>query len=170
MTEERRTGRMKKLERQFVREVGDVFARSEQMSFEDIVEAFKAVESHHVELETKPILILETKRRIAENILMAAIDKRCPYEICRAQLDNLFQLGFTNLEREATMCLFFGRYCRRMGHAREGIELLEPVVEELQSEINRAGIKRREQEFWRELLNHIEVALTNLRESMNPTP
>jgi hypothetical protein len=55
-----------------------------------------------------------------------------------------------------------------MGHAREGIELLEPVVEELQSEINRAGIKRREQEFWRELLNHIEVALTNLREPMNP--
>jgi len=160
---------MKKLERQFVRELGDVFARSEQMSFEDIVDAFKAVESHHVELETRPILILETKRRVAEWMLMAATDKRCPHEISRVKLDNLFKLGFTNLQVKATMCLFFARYCRATSHAREGIELLEPVVEELQSELNRKGITRHEKEFWSDLLNHTEVALRKLRESISPT-
>jgi hypothetical protein len=160
---------MKRLERQFVRELGDVFARKYEMSFDDLVKAFKAVETHYLELETKPFLILETKRRVAEKILMAALDKRCPYEICRAQLDNLFELGFTNLEMKATMCLFFARHCRATRHAREGIELLEPVVEELQSELNRAGIRRSEREFWAQLLNHIEVALSKLRESISPT-
>jgi len=160
---------MKKLERQFVRELGDVFARKYEMSFEDLVKAFKAVETHYVELETKPFLILETKRRVAEWTLMAATDKRCPYETCRAQLDHLFQLGFTNLQTKATMCIIFARFCRATRHAREGIELLEPVVEELQSELNRKGITRHEKEFWSDLLNHTEVALRKLRESISPT-
>src|SRR5215469_3971559 len=97
MTKERRTRREKQLDSQFVCEVGDIFARKYEMSFDDLVKAFKAVETRYVELETKAFFILETKRRVAEWMLMAAIDKRCSYETCRVQLDNLFKLGFTNL-------------------------------------------------------------------------
>jgi hypothetical protein len=160
---------MTKLERQFVREVGDIFDRRYEMSFEDLVRAFKTVETHYVELETKPFLILETKRRVAEWMIMAATDKRCPYETCRARLDHLFQLGFTDLQMKVTMCIIFARYCRATRHFREGIELLEPVVEELQSELIRAGITRHEKEFYGDLINNTEVVLNKLRQSMNPT-
>jgi len=167
MTEQRRTGRMSKLERQFVRELEDVYASQDEMSFDDLVKAFEAVETKHVKLETEPFLILETRRRVAENMLMAATGKRCPYEICRAQLDNLFQLGFTDLGMKTAMFIGFARYCRATRRFREGIELLEPLVDELQSVLNRGGLTRNEREYYIHNLNCTEVVLNKLRESTN---
>jgi hypothetical protein len=170
MSEPRVTRREEKLGQALGRDLGDTFARRDEMPFDDLVEAFRAVEdSYLVQFETNQLLALETKRRVAEMMLMAGTDKRCTYEKCRSQLDNLFQLGFTNLERKVTMCIFFARYCRATNHPREGIEFLEPLIGELQSELNRSGIRRSEKEFYGGLLDNTEAILRKLHDSLNAT-
>jgi hypothetical protein len=137
------------------------------MSCEDIIKAFEAVENSYVELETEPFFVLETRRRVAEMMLKATATKCCPLEICRAQLDNLFRLGFTNLERKVTMCIFFAQYCRETGIAQQGIDVLESVEAELQAELNRTGVKRREREFYERILGQTHVTLGKLRTSLD---
>src|SRR5215831_18762252 len=113
MSELRVTRREKKLGQALARDLEDLSARKYEMSFDDLAEAFRAVEnSYLVQFESNQFLALETKRRVAEMRLKAATFKCFPLETCRAQLDNLFQLGFTDLERKVTMCIFFAQYCR----------------------------------------------------------
>jgi hypothetical protein len=137
------------------------------MPFDDLVEAFRALEnSYLVQFETNQLLALETKRRVADMRLKAATFKCCPLETCRAQLDNLFRLGFTDLERKATMCIFFAQYCRETGIAQQGIDVLEPVQAELQAELNRSGMTRREREFYEHILGQTQAILSKLRGSL----
>jgi hypothetical protein len=133
-SEPRNTTREKKLCQALAGDLEDLSARKYERSFDDLVEAFRAVESSYlVQFESNQFLALETRRRVAEMRLKAATFKCCPLETCRAQLDHLFRLGFTDLERKATMCIFFAQYRRETGIAQQGIDVLEPVQAELQA-------------------------------------
>jgi hypothetical protein len=137
------------------------------MSFDDLVEAFRAVENSYLaQFESNQFLALETRRRVAEMMLKAATFKCCPLESCRAHLDNLFRLGFTNLERKVTMCIFFAQYCRETGIPQQGIDVLEPVEAELNAELNRPRMPPREREFYQHILGQTQVTLGKLRDSL----
>ncbi|SRR6266496_638860 len=159
MTEKPVSESEEKLAHALGRDLEIIFARKRETEFDDLVKAFKAVETSYVaQFATNQFLALEAKRRVAELLLCSATGKRCPFETCRALLDDLFRLGFTDLERKGTMCLIFSRYCQDIGRNKEAIDLLGPLKTELEEELARTGL-----EVYRDLLENTDLVLKELQ-------
>ena len=165
MTEERVSESDEKLAYALGRDLEKIFAQKREMDFEDLVKAFKVVETSYVaQFATNQFLSLEAKRRVTELILCSATGKRCPFDTCHALLDDLFRLGFTDLERKGTMCLIFSKYCQDTRRHQEAIDLLRPLKVELEEELARTGL-----DVYRDLVENTEIVLNELRTSQTET-
>jgi hypothetical protein len=102
-------------------------------------------------LAYKPRLKLEMKRRIAETLLDISISRRRSIAFCRARLNSLTKLGFTNIERKAHWHLIYARTALERGHRRTASELVTRMVREL-----RSSLWQRRSLLGRELLSHLE--------------
>jgi hypothetical protein len=85
-----------------------------------------------VDLELK----LETERRIAECHFRAAMYYRIPYhEVCAA-FQRLCQLGFSHPYWKRYWHLLFATYCYSLQRFQDCIVLLEPIMVEVQQELD----------------------------------
>jgi hypothetical protein len=153
------------LSRALARDLQIAYTQTREMDFDGVVEALKSLENAHVaSVGGNHFLALETKRRVAELLLDLATCRLCPFETVRDLLDDLFRLGFTDLERKGTMCLVFSRYCQDTGRNQEAIDLLEHLKAELEEESARTGL-----EVYRDLVENTEVVLKELQSSERGT-
>lgn len=166
MTEEAISESEAELLRALGQELQRIFAQKSEMDFDDVVNAFKAVESSYVaNFGGNEFLTLETRRRVAELILYSATAKRITCEECERLFDDLSRLGFRDLERKSTVSIIYSRYCFQTGRNEQGISLLEPLEVELDDEFRHTGI-----ELYRNLLKTTQDVLNELRTSQNETP
>src|SRR5215470_8260682 len=123
-------------------ELASVCQKECDMTFEDIVKSFRTIERTHLaQASDNQFLALETRRRVAEHLVHAAINKERPWEESRVLLDNLFGLGFTNIEVKVLVLQSYSKYCLKIGRNNEGIALLEPLESELETELSRKDLR-----------------------------
>src|SRR4030095_9786229 len=140
MNDQAETESEAQLSRALARDLQIAYTETREMDFDAVVHALKSLEDAHLaNVAGNHFLALETKRRVAELLMDSATSRLCPLETVRALLDDLFRLGFTDLERKGTMCLIFSRYCQDIGRSQEAIELLGPLKIELEEELARTG-------------------------------
>ena len=76
-------------------------------------------------LASKPRLKLEVKRRIAENLLDMGISRGRSIATCRARLNALTKLGFTDIEQKAHYHLMYARTALERGHRQMAFRLAQ---------------------------------------------
>jgi len=95
--------RIKQLGWELGQAIQTILASSFDRSFAEVVNEYRRIEEDFV---TRPdgneFHVLETKRRVAEAILLAAHSHRQPFDTCRNAWDDLVRLGFTNFRTSST--------------------------------------------------------------------
>ena len=81
-------------------------AMSLDLSTPEVVEKFNLLESSLLENETNPVKILEIKRRVAEAIITIIFEKSDSKDVFENAWDNIHKLGYSTVEREATMLFY----------------------------------------------------------------
>ena len=150
-------------------DIATVCLKYRDLTFEDIVESYRIIERTALaRVSDNQFLALETRRRVAEQLVHAAIYKDRPWEESRSFLDNLFRLGFTNIEVKVLVLQSYSKYCLKIGRSNEGIALMTALETELETEFNREDLTKPARRFYsielqsmRALLNELRAASTN---------
>jgi hypothetical protein len=132
-------------------------------SFSTFVHEFKAIEIEFVaRADDNKHHVGETKRRIAEAILREAILTEQPFDTCRQYWDDLLQLGFTNIEvRCSASCIYAD--CCFWNHQRDaGLQILGPLLAELERLRSQPAICDHEAEFYREQYDMLKMRFDKL--------
>jgi len=132
--------------------IDEAFLKTRKMPFDELVRIYKEIERQMLaHLSGEEFLILETKRRVAEQILYRAAE-RCSLDVCRELLRDLLRLGFTDLSLKSTAYISHSMVCEEDGQMDEGIALLEALEQELSCllenvprmlESNRLSVRKR---------------------------
>ena len=124
------------------KDIAAVCLKEGEMTFEHIIESYRIIERTHLaRVSDNQFHALETRRRVAERLVYAAIYKDRPWEESRGLLDNLFRLGFTNIEVKVSVLQSYSKYCFKIGRNNEGIALLEALESELETQLSREDLK-----------------------------
>ncbi|TKD08342.1 hypothetical protein E8A74_15570 [Polyangium fumosum] len=126
---------MEKDELAFAKANGKLLVESvkSSRSFAEATLDFRKLEAEFVErVGDDEFIALETRRRIAEHILMLAHDKRPPFDVFRETWNDLVRLGFSGIDRECSMSWFFADGCAYDERPDEGLAVLEPLLAKLE--------------------------------------
>lgn len=116
------------------------------------VAALRGLEVEHCrKLPKQPRLQLEVKRRIAETLLDMSISRGCKIASCRARLNSLKKLGFTNIDQKAHYHLIYARRALEQGHVQIALNTASRMILEL-----RRSLRSRRSLLGRELLGHFK--------------
>lgn len=130
------------LDDQVFRALTDVQTKLGQSSFEELVTAFEEVERRFVplfEARGETWKALETRRRVAEDILGVAIDHNHSPAECEALVAKIADLGFDDIRSKGDVILMFSGYCVRRGSSQRARQHLIPLRSELEAELTRTG-------------------------------
>jgi hypothetical protein len=128
-------------------------------SYGEIAKDLGALEKHYVsKLKHHPALVLEIRRRIAENKLEQALLHRCPLSLCNARLKVLSNLGFDTVERKAHFYLLFARGALARGNKSAARRMTSQIIDELQILLEGSSSPLAEQclAYGRKILNSID--------------
>jgi hypothetical protein len=121
------------VEEKIILALNAVYMRSCEWSFAELEAGFQAVERQFAGgLEDADYL--EVKRRVAEGILTAAEMTEQPVERCRDLLDSVERLGWSSLYGKSHLLAAFSRYCLDHGRKDVGLQLLVPLIAELEQD------------------------------------
>ncbi|MRG91163.1 hypothetical protein [Polyangium spumosum] len=102
-------------------------------SFTSIVDDYRRLEAEFVaRMGDSAFGVLETKRRIAENILSLAHSRHPPFEVCREAWNDLVRLGFAESFIEYLMTWTYADCCAYDEKPAEGLAVLEPLLADLE--------------------------------------
>jgi hypothetical protein len=112
-------------------------AASFDRNFADVVHDYRQIEADFVHRPGgNEFHVLETKRRIAEAILLATHSHRQPFDVCRNAWNDLLHLGFTNLRTKCTESWFYADCCLFNEQFDAGLAVLEPLMIEVRQQID----------------------------------
>lgn len=127
-------------------EFGDAFneahRRMFEYSFEGRVDLFESIGRRLVprfEAAGDPAMALEVRRRVAENVLLAASLTGRPVAECEALLARLESLGYTDLMTRGHVLMPLVAYYVRRRSVRRARGHLEPLIAELEAAEARTG-------------------------------
>src|SRR5205085_8669281 len=106
-------------------------ARAEQSGSDQIIEELGGIEARFVNLATSDFFRLETRRRIAEWKFKLLSERDDPFDSVKSLFEAVEHLGFTDLETEATLTLYFTEYCMRNGRSEVAREYLKSLCAKL---------------------------------------
>jgi len=162
----RKATKEKSLSQALAKDIANVCQKEADLTFEDIVKSYRMIERTHLaRVSDNQFYALETRRRVAERLVYAAIDKNRPWEEVRSLLDNLFRLGFTNILVKVLVLQISSKYCLQIGRNNEGITLLAPLETELETELSRKDQRAPTKRFYSSELENIRALLNKLRAS-----
>lgn len=102
-------------------------------TFAEAVDDYRRLEADFVaRAADSDFAVLETRRRVAETILVLAHDKRPPFEVCREAWKELLRLGFTDMSARSVHSWFYVDCCAYDEKLEEGLAVLEPLIAELE--------------------------------------
>jgi hypothetical protein len=154
----------KSLSHALAKDLTTVCQKYSELTFEDIVKSFETIERTHLaQASDNEFLALETRRRVAEHLVFAAIYKRRPWEEARGLLDNLVRLGFTNIEVKVLVLQSYSKYCLKIGRNNEGIALLALLETQLENELGRKDFNTPARRYYSDELESTRALLNKLR-------
>lgn len=160
----RKATKEKSLSKALATDIAMLCVKYRDLTFEEIVESYRIIERTALaRVSDNQFLALETKRRVAEQLVDAAVYKDRPWEESRVLLDKVFRLGFTNIEVKVNVLLIFSKYCLKTGRNNEGIALLEPLESELEAELTRKDLRTPAKRFYSIELQNTRALLDKLR-------
>lgn len=101
---------------------------------------------------------LETKRRVAEWKFKLLSERNLPFDQVEPLYRQVRELGFTNLETEGTIEVYFAQYCARQSRTDEAKRTLEHLC----AKLDKALTKRKLPEH-RQLKEEAERLLSTLK-------
>lgn len=121
-----------------------LMAASFDRNFADVVHDYRQIEADFVNRPGgNDFHVLETKRRIAEAILLATHSHRQPFDVCQKAWDDLVRLGFTNLRTRCTESWWYADCCLINEQFGAGLAVLEPLIIEVQKQLDDPSRSRR---------------------------
>jgi hypothetical protein len=101
-------------------------------SYREYEREFLALEKKLLRSDTTPLERLETRRRIAEDLLMGAFDRPSTWEDFQRALRRIERLGYTDVgKRVHVACLFAQAHGRAPSQAPQARELLQEAERRL---------------------------------------
>jgi hypothetical protein len=118
----------------------DVDSKATCLPFEDVLKSYRELEISLLSKVTgDERLVLETKRLVLEGLLHWALEKKCPFDVCRDLFQEHRRLGFAAINTKTDIYLAYFAHCRESGNGDEGIRLLGELEVELQDAVERDG-------------------------------
>jgi hypothetical protein len=151
--------------RRLARALESIVVSQRDLDFDEICRRYRAAEVTGLSDDGDDAdLALETRRRVAERILYAALDKDLPAQRCRDFLSALEALGYTDFQLQSTVYIIYARYCLRVGEHAEGVRLLEALRPGIEAELSRTRVTQRMAvAYWRRLMQLCDDLLAQLR-------
>ena len=110
-----------------------IMASSFDRSYADVVHDYRRIEEDFI---SRPggndFHVLETKRRVAEAILLAAHSHGESFDICRNAWNDLVRLGFTNFRTKCTESWFYADCCLFNKEVNAGLAVLDPLIMDIE--------------------------------------
>jgi tRNA U34 5-carboxymethylaminomethyl modifying enzyme MnmG/GidA len=100
---------------------------------------------------------LETKRRVAEWKFKLLSERNLPFEQVEKFYRAVHELGFTNIETEGTIEIYYAQYCERQSRRDEA----KRTLEQLRAKLSKALAKRKLAAY-RQLMQEVEELLSKL--------
>ncbi|HVK65749.1 MAG TPA: hypothetical protein VM694_14805 [Polyangium sp.] len=161
-TEEERIDR---LGREFAKTHDALLVKSleRNRTFAEAVDDYRRLEAEFVaRAPDDEFHVLETRRRVAETILVLADKKHPPFEVCREAWNDLLRLGFTDLSARCTASRFYAYCCAYDEKPEEGLAVLKPLVAELDRGLEEAKAAQKFTGFYEQELENLGDLLGDL--------
>jgi hypothetical protein len=102
-------------------------------AFNEVIADYRTLEADYVaQLGTDTENALQVRRIIAEKLIFMAWALEQPFETCQQYWHELQQLGFYRIERKINETFFFADICREHGRTDLSLEVLAPVIAEVE--------------------------------------
>jgi hypothetical protein len=140
------------------RALSQTVARAPQLQPSEVLAALDEIEASFLpKVASSKKHQLETKRRVAEWKFKLLSERNLPFEQVERLYRAVHELGFTNLETEGTVEIYYAQYCARQSRTAEAKKTLEG----LHTKVSRALAKRKLAAH-RQLKQDIERLLSGL--------
>lgn len=155
----------------FIRRINAVYLSKEQRSFDEVVRQYRQIEEESIEYPPdEQWKVIETKRRISEWIFQHAFKDDQPHEVCRAIWEELVERGFSDDERRYTFSGIYARCCQMNGEFDAGLEVIAPIIPELERGIDDPTIGSEMQANCRQLIPTYYKIREELRAGLREPP
>lgn len=132
--------------------------RATELQPKAVIAAFDEVQAKMLpKVASSAKLVLETKRRVAEWKFRLLSERDLPFPTVARLRTRLRALGYTNLELEATMEIFFAQYCIRKSRFKEARTAMRTLMSKLQR-----AMKTRRLPIYRQLSEDVLRTLSNI--------
>lgn len=117
--------------------IQSIMAGSFDRKFDEVVGDYRRIEEDFVNRpDGNDFHVLETRRRIAEAILLATHTHQQPFDTCRNAWNDLLCVGFTNFRTRCTESWFYADCCLFNEEFDAGIAVLEPLLIDVRKQID----------------------------------
>jgi hypothetical protein len=144
-------------ESQFWTRLTDILRKQLDMKYADLVDAYRQLEQEFVhDSDDDALDTRETKRHIAECILVAAHDHEQPFEVCRDAWNMLVELGFSNLHSFANKAWFYAQCCLFNAQYEVGLGVVDAAIAEIERRLDEPNLICRAETFYDHELNSLD--------------
>ena len=157
--------RIDQLGREFATAHGWLLAKSLERtrSFAEAVDDHRRLEAEFVaRAPDNEYHVIETRRRVAEIILVLASKKHPPFEVCREAWNEIGRLGFTDISARCTASRFYADCCIYDERPEEGLAVLEPLLTELERQLEERRATQQSTEFQEYYIEYLSDLLGEL--------
>lgn len=113
------------------RELARLVASAPNMETAGVIEELDRIEMTHARTAGSEEFQLETKRRVAEWKFKLLNERNLPFTEMEKLLRAVRKLGYTDLETEATIEIYFAQYCARQSRMSEARRTLQDLCAKL---------------------------------------
>lgn len=102
-------------------------ANAFKLQDEDMLSVFEEAKKTCLGLVSTKELKLEVNRRVAEWKMKLLCDRNSAFEVVNELHDQVIKLGYTNLEAEGSLEIYFAQYCERVGYFDVALDVLNKL-------------------------------------------
>jgi hypothetical protein len=139
--------------------------KSVTFTFDAYVAGLRAIEAEYVEHFRNDAENAHQVRRIITEWLFKFSDLDLRFETSQSLWNELRQLGFYRIERECTYTMIFARMCLEHGRLDQGLEVMAPVVAELERLRAQPNVTQWASEYYEQELGYFAKLRAELEEA-----
>lgn len=134
---------------EFTHQLSEIILQEMKWPFGEIERELRRIEEEFVTRagDNKEVA-LDFKRRISNQILGAALMADQPHEVCRGIWKEVVERGFPDHETKRVHTGIYARCCQQNGEFDAGIEVLEPLITEMEQALNGKALTQNERKWY----------------------